>query len=313
MAEERLQKIMSRSGYGSRRACEEIIAAGRVTVDGLRVGLGSKADPAVNRIAVDGRVLSKTEPEKVYIALYKPRGVLSDVDPDDPRNTVRDLIELPGQLYSVGRLDLDSEGLILMTNDGELTNKLTHPRYGHEKEYQVLVADRPDDGQMDALRHGIVLEDGHRTAPATVNVISPNGKGAWLRIVLREGRKRQIREMCKRIGLPVVRLIRVRIGTLLLGDLRPGKWRHLTEDEVKRLKESTRGHQAAAGGEKPRRMIERKPFERRPSDRRPTERKPGETRTGGNAPTGRKSAERKPTEQSPADRNPFARKPFLKK
>ncbi len=307
MAEERLQKILSRNGYGSRRACEEIIAAGRVMVDGMRVGLGSKADPAVNRIAVDGQVLTKTEPEKVYIALYKPRGVLSDVDPDDPRSTVRDLIEVPGQLYAVGRLDLDSEGLILMTNDGELTNKLTHPRYGHEKEYQVLVAERPDEEQLEALRHGIVLEDGHRTAPAMVNVIAPNGKGAWLRFVLREGRKRQIREMCKRIGVPIVRLIRVRIGTLLLGDLKPGKWRNLTADETKRLKESTSGHRPA-GGEKPRRTIERRPYDRKPTDHRPADRKPEDRKPGGKKP-----ADRKPADGSPADRNPYRGKPFLKR
>lgn len=307
MAEERLQKILSRSGYGSRRACEEIIAAGRVTVDGVRVGLGSKADPAVNRIAVDGQVLPKAEPEKVYIALYKPRGVLSDVDPDDPRATVRDLIDLPGQLYAVGRLDLDSEGLVLMTNDGELTNRLTHPRYGHEKEYQVLVAERPDEEQLEALRHGIVLDDGHRTAPATVNVIAPNGKGAWLRFVLREGRKRQIREMCKRIGVPIVRLIRVRIGTLLLGDLKPGKWRHLTAEEVKRLKESTAGHRAG-GGEKVRRTIERRPYDRKPASHRPEERQPEERKPGGKKP-----ADRIPATGSPADRNPYRGKPFIKK
>jgi 23S rRNA pseudouridine2605 synthase len=139
-------------------------------------------------------------------------------------------------LYPVGRLDVESEGLILLTNDGELANHLTHPRYGHEKEYRVLVARRPDKEQLEAFRHGVVLEDGHRTLPAIVSIESGFGKGAWLRIILREGRKRQIREMCALVGLPVVRIVRIRISTLLLGNLKPREWRSLTENEVAELK-----------------------------------------------------------------------------
>jgi 23S rRNA pseudouridine2605 synthase len=233
--EERIQKLMAQAGLGSRRACEEVIAAGRVTVNGKAVKLGDKADPQQDRIVVDGRPL-KLAAEHIYIALYKPRGVLSTVSAPDPRPTVRDLVELPGHFYPVGRLDVESEGLILLTDDGELANRLTHPRYGHEKEYRVLVARRPDDAQLETWRRGVVLEDGYRTAPAEVRMIETYGKGAWLRVTLREGRKRQIRETGGQIGLPVVKIVRVRIGTLYLSGLKPRQWRHLTPEEVAGLK-----------------------------------------------------------------------------
>jgi len=234
--EERIQKIMSRNGLGSRRDCEELIAAGRVKVNGERAILGTKADAVSDTITVDGRDLSKDEPERVYVALNKPRNVLSDSDPDDPRPCVRDLIPVPGHLFTVGRLDFESEGLILMTNDGELANRLTHPRYGHEKEYKVLLAATPDEEQLEAWRRGVVLEDGDRTLPADIQIESKLGKGAWVRVIMREGRKRQIREVGKRIGLPVVRIVRVRIGTLRLGTLKPREWRHLTPEEVNTLR-----------------------------------------------------------------------------
>ncbi len=234
--EERIQKIMSRCGLGSRRDCEDLIAAGRVKVNGEKAILGTKADSAVDTITVDGRALSKEEPERIYIALNKPRNVLSDSDPDDPRPCVRDLIPVPGHLFTVGRLDFESEGLILMTNDGELANRLTHPRYGHEKEYRVLLAATPDDEQLSTWRRGVVLEDGEKTLPADVQIESKLGKGAWVRVIMREGRKRQIREVGKRIGLPVVRIVRVRIGTLRLGTLKPREWRELTAEEVNTLR-----------------------------------------------------------------------------
>jgi 23S rRNA pseudouridine2605 synthase len=233
--EERLQKILARAGWGSRRACEELITAGRVRVNGQAVQLGSKADPDTDTITVDGRKVAAAE-TLVYVAVNKPRGVLSAVEAPDPRPTVRSLVTLSGTLYPVGRLDVESEGLILLTNDGELANRLTHPRYGHEKEYRVLVARRPDKEQLEAFRHGVVLDDGRRTLPAVVNFESGFGKGAWLRITLREGRKRQIREMCALVGLPVVRIVRIRIGTLLLGSLKPREWRLLTGKEVAELK-----------------------------------------------------------------------------
>jgi 23S rRNA pseudouridine2605 synthase len=235
--EERLQKLLAQAGYGSRRACEEFITAGRVRVNGQVATLGQKADLAIDKVTLDGKALPKAEALTLtYIALYKPRNVLSAAEGQDDRQTVRDLIPMEGHLYPVGRLDWDSEGLILMTNDGELTNKLTHPRFGHEKEYRVLLARRPDEKQMEAWRRGIVLEDGDKTAPADVNFLSSSGKGAWIRVIMGEGKKRQIREVGRLLGLPVVKIIRLRIGTLKLGSLKPRQWRHLTENEVAELK-----------------------------------------------------------------------------
>lgn len=233
--EERLQKIMAHAGLGSRRDCEALIIDGRVRVNGNVAVIGAKADPTRDHITIDGNPLHRPE-TLVYIALYKPRGVLSTVEAPDPRRTVRELVPVSGTLYPVGRLDVDSEGLILLTNDGELANRLTHPRYGHEKEYRVLVARQPDDQQIAAWVHGVVLEDGYRTAPAEVEIESKLGRGAWLRVILKEGRKRQIREMGMRTGLPVVRIIRVRIGTLGLGTLKPGEWRTISPREVVELK-----------------------------------------------------------------------------
>lgn len=235
--QERLQKLLAQAGHGSRRHCEEFIIAGRVRVNGEVATLGQKADLSVDKVTLDGKALPKQESlTYTYIALYKPRNVLSAAEGQDDRETVRDLIALPGHLYPVGRLDYDSEGLILMTNDGALTNKLTHPKFGHLKEYRVLVARRPDEEQLSTWRRGVVLEDGDKTAPADVSFISMSGKGAWIRIIMGEGKKRQIREVGKLLGLPVVKIIRLRIGTLKLGNLKPRQWRHLTEDEVLELK-----------------------------------------------------------------------------
>lgn len=233
--EERLQKILARAGLGSRRSCEELIDSGRVTVNGKVAALGEKADPEKDKIQVDGRPLASPEP-LVYIALYKPRGAVSTVGGPDPRPHVRDLVPVPGSIYPVGRLDIDSEGLILMTNDGELANRLTHPRYEHEKEYRVLVARHPDQKQLETWRRGVVLEDGHQTAPADVRVEGSSGKGSWLQVVIHEGRKRQIREIGALLGLPIVKIIRVRIGSLRLGSLQPGQWRYLTQEEINALK-----------------------------------------------------------------------------
>ena len=232
---ERLQKILASAGYGSRRACEEIILAGRVRVNGVVASLGDKADPIQDRIQVDAKTITHRE-QSIYIALYKPRGIVSAVSSQDQRRTVTDLVDIPERVYPVGRLDVDSEGLILLTNDGELTNRLTHPRYKHEKEYKVLVARRPDSEQMETWRRGVVLEDGYRTAPADVRFLASSGKGAWLRVIMHEGKKRQIREIGSKIGLPVVKIIRTRIGSLKLGTLKPRQWRQLSENEVKELR-----------------------------------------------------------------------------
>jgi 23S rRNA pseudouridine2605 synthase len=233
--EERLQKILAAAGYGSRRSCEELITAGRVTVNGQLAHLGSKADVQKDQVKLDGKPIKLPETFR-YIAVYKPRGVLSTVSAPDPRPTVRDLVPLEGTLYPVGRLDVDSEGLILLTNDGQLANRLTHPRYEHEKEYRVLVARHPDQKQLTAWRHGVVLEDGYHSAPVQVEVQSNSGKGTWLRVIMKEGRKHQIRETCRQNGLPVVSIIRLRIGSLQLGNLKPNQWRHLTTAEIKALK-----------------------------------------------------------------------------
>ena len=234
---ERLQKILAQAGYGSRRACEDFITAGRVRVNGKIAELGQKADAAIDKITVDGKPIAAAE-ALVYIALHKPRNVLSTVEAEvgDGRKTVRDLVDVPDHIHPVGRLDYESEGLVLMTNDGELTNRLTHPRYGHEKEYKVLLAKRPDYEQIETWRRGVVLEDGYKTAPVDVRFEETQGKGAWVRVVMKEGRKRQIRETCKQLGLPVVRIVRVRIGTLRLGNIKPRQWRYLTIGEVNELK-----------------------------------------------------------------------------
>jgi 23S rRNA pseudouridine2605 synthase len=232
--EERLQKILARAGYGSRRSCETLVEAGRVRVNGNIAVLGSKADPQSDQIQVDGQIIPKAE-KTVYIILNKPRGVLSDTDSSDPRRTVFDLVPVSAHLFAVGRLDYDSEGLILLTNDGELANRLTHPRYGHEKEYRVLVVGRPDEEQLAIWRRGVVLEDGQKTAPCYVSVESAAGRGTWLRVILREGKKRQIREIGARIGLPIQRIVRIRIGNVPLGDLKSGEWRNLNAYEIKQL------------------------------------------------------------------------------
>ena len=234
---ERLQKILAQAGYGSRRACEDFITAGRVRVNGQLASLGGKADPAIDKITLDGRPIAAAE-ALTYIALYKPRNVLSAVEGErgDDRQTVRDLVDVSGHLYPVGRLDFESEGLVLMTNDGDLTNKLTHPKFGHEKEYRVLLARRPDPDQLEAWKRGVVLEDGYKTQPVDVRFETAQGKGAWVRVVMGEGRKRQIRETCAQLGLPGVRILRVRIGALRLGNMRARQWRFLTAQEVQALK-----------------------------------------------------------------------------
>ena len=231
----RLQKILAQAGYGSRRACEDLIQQGRVRVNGKLASLGMKADPEGDDITVNQSSIPK--PEKVqYILLHKPQGVLSTVSSPDRRPTVRSLVNLPGRLYPVGRLDLDSEGLILLTNDGELTHQLTHPSFEHEKEYRVLVEPQPRKKQLTAWQKGIILEDGIRTQPAQVWIESQSSKGAWLRVILREGKKRQIRRMADCSGLHVQRLIRIRMASLSLGDLPPGKWRELEDNEIEELR-----------------------------------------------------------------------------
>jgi 23S rRNA pseudouridine2605 synthase len=313
MAEERLQKILARAGYGSRRSSEELIQARRVVVNGRVAELGDKADPQKDTILVDGRPVEAGEP-LVYIALYKPRYVLSTVSTPDARQTVRDLVNVPERVYPVGRLDVDSEGLILLTNDGELANRLMHPRYGHEKEYRVLVARRPDEKQLEAWRRGVVLEDGYRTQPAEVRFESTFGKGAWLRVVLREGHKRQIRETGRMTGLPVVRIVRVRIGSLYLGNLKPGDWRYLTNEEVDELKGNAPAVQKGSLRSRSRQMGGSTRAARQrassPESRRPGREARGSEARGSEAgrPAGGNPAGRNPAGRNPAGRNSGAKK-----
>ncbi len=235
--EERLQKIMARAGWGSRRQNEQLIRAGRVRVNGRVARLGEKADPEVDRIEVDGQPLS-FDP-LVYIMLNKPKGVLSSTEDElgQGRSTIRSLVDIPGHLYPVGRLDKQSEGLILLTNDGQLAHRLTHPRYEHPKVYRVVVAGRPDAQTLRRWAEGVYLE-GQRTAPAEIVVKDRQPASTTLQITLREGRKRQIRRVAALLGHPVEMLVREQIGPLKMGDLAPGKWRHLTQTEVVSLKKS---------------------------------------------------------------------------
>jgi 23S rRNA pseudouridine2605 synthase len=238
MAEERLQKILARSGFGSRRACEELIIAGRVLVNGKKAEIGQKADPSKDKIEVDHSKIPQAA-AMVYLAYNKPRFMLCDKVQGDERRSVFEMVPGGSELAIVGRLDFESEGLVLLTNDGELVNRLTHPRYEHEKEYKVLVASKPEPKQLDAWRRGLVLEDGHKTSPVQVTIATPLGKGAWLRVTMKEGHKRQIRESAKLLGLFVVRIVRIRIGTIYLGTLKTGEWRELSEVEVNSLKKAT--------------------------------------------------------------------------
>jgi len=231
--EERLQKILASAGLGSRRACEGLIRQGRVAVNGQAAQLGQKADPRRDQITVDGKPIH-VQPEHAYIALYKPVGVVSTAHDTEGRQTVLDLVHLEDRLYPVGRLDMLSEGLILLTNDGELAQRLMHPSYEHPKEYDVRLAGRIGDPAIAQWRQGVLLDDG-KTAPADVSVVRREANSTWLRVVLHEGRKREIRRVAELLGHAVLQLIRIRIGPVRLGNLKPGEWRHLTAKEVTAL------------------------------------------------------------------------------
>ncbi|MCX7806792.1 MAG: rRNA pseudouridine synthase [Planctomycetota bacterium] len=245
---ERLQKILARAGFGSRRACEKLILEGRVTVDGVAVEeLGVRADPEKQKIAVDGRPVRKFE-SYVYYALNKPRGVLcSSFDPDG-RPLAVDLIPEKRRIYTVGRLDKDTEGLILLTNDGELANLLAHPRYRVPRTYLARVAGEADSRAVAKLRRGVWLSEG-RTGPALVKVLRRGRNFSTLAVSIREGLNREVRRMLAKTGLKVKRLRRIKIGPLLLGDLPVGAFRRLTGAEVARLRKCA--EHAPAGGRYP--------------------------------------------------------------
>lgn len=236
----RLQKILSTAGVASRRASEQLILEGRVTVNGETVReLGTKADPDIDAIKVDGRRIKTHVPPR-YIVLYKPKGYVTTRKDPEGRRTVMDLIGEGDYIYPVGRLDYDTEGLLLMMTDGELAARLMHPRHEVDKVYEVIVMGIPDPRAVDKLRKGVFIEGG-RTSPADVHVdntvkgIRPTTK---LTVTIREGRNRQIRKMCSAVGLPVRDLRRIAMGPIGLGHLKLGQWRDLTPGEVRRLKEA---------------------------------------------------------------------------
>jgi 23S rRNA pseudouridine2605 synthase len=229
---ERLQKVLAAVGVASRRACEEMIEEGRILVNGVPARLGQRIDVEVDKVTVDG-VPVGVAPGRIYFLLNKPKGVVATADDPQGRPTVVQMVPSDSRVYPVGRLDLDTEGLILLTNDGDLTHRLTHPSFGVDKEYLVEVRGIPSRGALRRLREGVELEDGV-TAPARVSQLQPG----MLRMVIHEGRNRQIRRMCEAVGHPVERLVRTRIGPLVDRHLGPGEWRELTRDEVHELEKA---------------------------------------------------------------------------
>lgn len=229
---ERLQKVLARTGIGSRRVCDELIADGRVTVNGEVAELGRRVDPDRDEIEVDGVRISVAE-GLVHYLLNKPRGVVTTASDPQGRPTVVDLVPDEPRVFPVGRLDVDTEGLLLLTNNGELAHRLAHPSFGVEKEYVAEVRGEPTPATLRRLRQGVDLDDG-RTAPAKVSLVSPT----VLRVTIHEGRNRQVRRMCDAVGHPVVRLVRVRIGPLADRRLPPGEWRELTAKELRALEKA---------------------------------------------------------------------------
>jgi len=225
----RLQKVLAQAGLGSRRTCDELIDARRVRVNGDIARPGQRVDPEVDVIEVDGAQIGVRE-GLVHLLLNKPAGVITTADDPQGRATVVDLVPAEPRVFPVGRLDADSEGLLLLTNDGDLAHRLTHPSFGVEKEYLVEVEGTPARGALRQLRQGVELEDG-MTAPAKVAQVDDR----VLRITIHEGRNRQVRRMCEAVGHPVRRLVRTRIGPLAERNLAPGEWRELTQDEVRAL------------------------------------------------------------------------------
>ena len=266
--QERLQKIIAHAGYASRREAEAMMREGRITVNGRTVTeLGSKADPDRDHIKVDGKLITRAEDHR-YILLYKPKEVMTTVEDPQGRRTVIDLVRgVRERIYPVGRLDYHSEGLVLLTNDGELAFKVSHPKHGSVKTYNVKVRGVPEERIVDKLRRGITIE-GKRTLPCEIAAIKTTGKNAeegnsWWEVKLREGRTQQIRKMFQAVGHPVSKLKRVAIGPIADPKLMPGVWRELTKHEVKLL--ATLKDVPA----KPRRAAAKRPAAKRPASKRP--------------------------------------------
>lgn len=230
---ERLQKVLARAGVASRRACEEMIEDGLVTVNGEVARLGRRVHPATDTIEVEG-VRIGVAPDLVHYVVNKPPGVVSTASDPRGRPTVVDLVPPEPRVFPVGRLDVETEGLLLVTNNGDLTYRLTHPSFGVDKEYLAHVDGEPSRGALRRLREGVDLEDG-TTAPAKVSLVAPD----VIRLVIHEGRNRQVRRMCEAVGHPVKRLVRTRIGPLVDRKLQPGEWRMLAQDEVRALERAS--------------------------------------------------------------------------
>lgn len=233
---ERIQKILSARGVCSRRQAEEMMKAGRVSCNGIVCILGQTADPDVDDIRIDGKPLPQ-KGEKVYILLHKPRGFVTTLSDEKGRKDVSELVKDCGvRVYPVGRLDMDSEGLLILTNDGDFANKMMHPSHQVDKVYKVSVANYSADG-VERLKRPVTL-DGYTIQPPGVSVVMEQGEGskAVLLVTIHEGRNRQVRRMCDMAGMPVQRLIRIQEGSLKLGTLAKGKWRYLTKEEIQRLK-----------------------------------------------------------------------------
>ncbi len=245
MAEQRLQRVLAAHGIASRRKAEQLIVAGRVTVDGVVVReLGTKVDPERQEIRVDGKLL-RPEPRR-YILLHKPVGYITTTSDEHGRKTVLDLVQVPERVVPVGRLDRDSSGLLLLTNDGDLIYRITHPRYELEKEYEVLVDGFPPPEVEEALRRGVPV-DGRPVQIRRLEALRTEPEGTVYRVVIHEGRNRIIRRVFERVGYPVLRLHRVRVGPVSLGDLPPGRWRDLTPEELGALRRAVGLPEGPAG------------------------------------------------------------------
>lgn len=232
--EERLQKILSEMGIASRRKAEEIISEGRVTVNGTVATIGMKADPLKDHIKLDGKLLRGAE-KKVYLMMNKPKGVVTSLSDPEGRPTIKDfLMKVKERVYPVGRLDYDSEGLLILTNDGDFAQSILHPSKKIPKTYNVKIKDVLDDADLEKLRKGMRI-DGVLTAPAKVFRIRQTFENSWIEMTISEGKNRQIRRMLERVGHPVQKLKRTKIGTLPIGTLKPGEVRRLTSEELDKL------------------------------------------------------------------------------
>lgn len=240
---ERIQKVLARAGVASRRAVEEMVAEGRITVNGQPARLGQRVDPDHDSVAVDGALVG-LRADLVYYLLNKPPGVVTTASDPQGRPTVVQMVPEEPRVFPVGRLDADSEGLLLLTNDGELTHRLTHPSFGVDKEYLAHVEGRPSRGALRRLREGVELDDGAARAMA-VSLLEPS----VVRIVVHEGRNRLVRRMCEAVGHPVLRLVRTRIGPLADRSLAPGEWRELSQTEVRALERTGTATDSEFGGD----------------------------------------------------------------